>query len=107
MEFTFDAKMDIQNFNGSWDFYASGLIDVLSEELGRALTHLTQDHRERHRRFLQISLWSIQSVTRQLMDLIEYTTRIGNHQFKEWAERGQDQVNYLRRSLGEGAAWFD
>lgn len=97
LEISFDAKMDIvsfptvcllitsnkdekqTNFNGAWDVYTAGLAQILSEELGRALLSLTQDEKERRRRLYQIGLWSIQSVTKQLMEVIEYTRTLGRN----------------------------
>ena len=51
--------MDIENFNGAWDIYAAGLADILSEELGRALTEHINDEKEQSKYLKQIGLWSV------------------------------------------------
>ncbi|KAH6579529.1 hypothetical protein BASA61_010162 [Batrachochytrium salamandrivorans] len=66
------AKMDVNNFNGAWDIYAAGLVDVLSEETGRALSRLVQDERERTRRLRHIGIWSLQECSRAIISLLEY-----------------------------------
>ncbi|KAJ1332557.1 hypothetical protein BSLG_008859 [Batrachochytrium salamandrivorans] len=64
--------MDVNNFNGAWDIYAAGLVDVLSEETGRALSRLVQDERERTRRLRHIGIWSLQECSRAIISLLEY-----------------------------------
>ncbi|KAL2914308.1 Mitochondrial distribution and morphology protein 31, mitochondrial precursor [Polyrhizophydium stewartii] len=66
------AKMDVNNFNGAWDIYAAGLVDVLSEETGRALVRVVTDERERARQLKRIGLWSVQAMSRSLVALSEY-----------------------------------
>ncbi|KAJ1339686.1 hypothetical protein BSLG_005719 [Batrachochytrium salamandrivorans] len=66
------AKMDINNFNGAWDIFSAGLVDVLSEETGRALSNLVQDERERTRRLRRIGIWSLQQCGKAILSLSEY-----------------------------------
>ncbi|KAJ3025923.1 Mitochondrial distribution and morphology protein 31, mitochondrial precursor, partial [Rhizophlyctis rosea] len=52
----FSAGMELDNFNGAWTFQSAGLIDVLSDEIGRALTNMVRDERERARHLKRIGL---------------------------------------------------
>ncbi|KAJ3092714.1 Mitochondrial distribution and morphology protein 31, mitochondrial precursor [Quaeritorhiza haematococci] len=69
---TFAAKMDLANFDGAWTIYEAGLVDVLSEEVGQSLTQLVRDERERARQLKRVGLWSLQSVTKNLMVAVDY-----------------------------------
>ncbi|KAI9199384.1 mitochondrial distribution and morphology proteins-domain-containing protein [Polychytrium aggregatum] len=68
----FSAKMDLTKFDGAWDVYAAGMVDVLAEEVGKAFTALVENEHERSRRIRQVGLWSIQSVTKNLMTVMDY-----------------------------------
>ena len=81
---SFDTKMDVENFNGSWDIYAAGLVNLLSEEIGRAFLTLVQDERERNKRLRQVGLWSLQSVSKNLTDWIEYARNLGTTHPFHW-----------------------
>ncbi|KAI8811041.1 mitochondrial distribution and morphology proteins-domain-containing protein [Cladochytrium replicatum] len=68
----FTTQMDLNNFNGAWDVYAAGFVDVLSEESGRVIASLVQDEAERSRTLKRVGIWSIQSVTKQLLAIVDY-----------------------------------
>ncbi|KAI8799970.1 mitochondrial distribution and morphology proteins-domain-containing protein [Cladochytrium replicatum] len=68
----FTTQMDLNNFDGAWDVYAAGLVDVLSEESGRVIASLVQDEAERSRTLKRVGIWSIQSVTKQLLAIVDY-----------------------------------
>jgi distribution and morphology protein 31 len=40
--------------------------------VGRALVQLTTDERERNRRLKRVGLWGLQSVTRNLISVVDY-----------------------------------
>ncbi|KAJ3138797.1 Mitochondrial distribution and morphology protein 31, mitochondrial precursor [Physocladia obscura] len=69
---TFEARTELTNFDGSWDFFSAGLIDIAAEEIGRALTLLVLDERERTRHLKRIGLWSIQNATKNLMEVVDF-----------------------------------
>ncbi|KAJ3394543.1 Mitochondrial distribution and morphology protein 31, mitochondrial precursor, partial [Entophlyctis sp. JEL0112] len=69
---TFEARPKLTNFDGSWDFFSCGLVDIAAEEIGRALTLLVLDERERTRHLKRIGLWSLQNATKNLMELIAF-----------------------------------
>ncbi|KAJ1554040.1 Mitochondrial distribution and morphology protein 31, mitochondrial precursor [Nowakowskiella sp. JEL0078] len=69
---TFGAEIDMGNFDGAWDVYAAGMVDVFSEQVGMALTQLVEDERERTRRIKRVGLWSIQTATKNLMTVLDY-----------------------------------
>ncbi|RKP11204.1 mitochondrial distribution and morphology protein family 31/32 [Thamnocephalis sphaerospora] len=64
--------MDLQEFDGSWTLYEADLVDTISEGVGRALVQLATDERERNRRLKRVGLWGLQSVTRNLISVIDY-----------------------------------
>ncbi|TPX35911.1 hypothetical protein SmJEL517_g01848 [Synchytrium microbalum] len=68
----FGVQMDLTNFDGAWDIYAAGLADVLSEEVGRCFTHLVTDERERAKRLRRVGLWSLRSVSKNIVTLSDY-----------------------------------
>ncbi|KAJ3005322.1 UNVERIFIED_CONTAM: Mitochondrial distribution and morphology protein 31, mitochondrial precursor, partial [Siphonaria sp. JEL0065] len=69
---TFEARTELAQFDGSWDFYSAGIVDVVAEEIGRALTLLVLDERERTRHLKRIGLWSIQNATKNLMEVVDF-----------------------------------
>ncbi|ORY47450.1 mitochondrial distribution and morphology protein family 31/32 [Rhizoclosmatium globosum] len=69
---TFETRLPLENFNGSWDFFSAGVVDVVAEEIGRALTLLVLDERERTRQLKRIGLWSIQNATRGVMEVVDF-----------------------------------
>ncbi|KAI8922890.1 mitochondrial distribution and morphology proteins-domain-containing protein [Entophlyctis helioformis] len=82
---TFSVKMDVDNFNGAWDVFAAGLVDILSEETGRALTQLVQDERERNRRLRRIGIWSLQELGKSVVSLVEYLRGMRGGLAPQWA----------------------
>eukprot|EP00842_Homolaphlyctis_polyrhiza_P003680 jgi/Hompol1/4312/HPOL_002490-RA len=79
--FAFNTKMDVNNFNGAWDIFAAGIVDVLSEETGRILTDLVRDERETARHLRRVGLWSLQELSKNVVTLVEVVR--GNR--KPWA----------------------
>ncbi|KAJ3012473.1 UNVERIFIED_CONTAM: Mitochondrial distribution and morphology protein 31, mitochondrial precursor [Siphonaria sp. JEL0065] len=69
---TFEARTELARFDGSWDFFSAGIVDVVAEEIGRALTLLVLDERERTRHLKRIGLWSIQNATKNLMEVVDF-----------------------------------
>ncbi|TPX71395.1 hypothetical protein SpCBS45565_g01096 [Spizellomyces sp. 'palustris'] len=67
---SFNAKMDVSNFEGAWTIYQSSLVTILDEEVGRALTTMVSAQRARH--IKRIGMWSLASVTKHLALLMEY-----------------------------------
>jgi distribution and morphology protein 31 len=63
--------MDMINFDGAYDFYTAGLVDVLSEEVGRALIALLNDEHERNKRIKEIGLWSVSEISKSIISLVE------------------------------------
>ncbi|RKP27063.1 mitochondrial distribution and morphology protein family 31/32, partial [Syncephalis pseudoplumigaleata] len=52
--------IDLSEFDGAWTVYEAGLVDQISEQVGRALVQLTTDERERNRRLKRVGLWGLQ-----------------------------------------------
>ncbi|KAJ3251020.1 Mitochondrial distribution and morphology protein 31, mitochondrial precursor [Chytriomyces hyalinus] len=69
---SFEARMELANFDGSWDFWSAGIVDIVAEEVGRAMTLLVLDERERARHLKRIGLWSVQTTTRNLMEIVDF-----------------------------------
>jgi distribution and morphology protein 31 len=60
------------NFDGAWTIHSAGLVDFIGEEVGRALTELVLNERERTRQLKRVGLWSLQSVTKNLVKAVDY-----------------------------------
>ncbi|KAI8836021.1 mitochondrial distribution and morphology protein family 31/32 [Chytriomyces cf. hyalinus JEL632] len=69
---SFEARMELSKFDGSWDFWSAGIVDIVAEEVGRAMTLLVLDERERARHLKRIGLWSVQTTTRNLMEIVDF-----------------------------------
>jgi distribution and morphology protein 31 len=65
-------SISLKEFDGSWTLYEANLIDTISENIGRAIVQLAADERERNRRLKRVGLWGLQSVTRNLIRVIDY-----------------------------------
>lgn len=63
----------LAKFDGAWTVYDSGFAAELSKELSAELLNLVRDERERNRRLKRVGLWGIQSLTRNILTLVEYT----------------------------------
>lgn len=76
IQLSLSAQMDIENFNGAWDVYAAGLADVLSEEMGRALTTVVKEELAsplvNAKRLKQIGLWSVGEISQMILQLLEH-----------------------------------
>ncbi|KAI9355082.1 mitochondrial distribution and morphology proteins-domain-containing protein [Zopfochytrium polystomum] len=67
-----EGKMPLSNYNGAWTFHSAGLIDLIGEEIGRAVTLLVLDERERTRHLKRVGVWSIQNMTKTVMSALDY-----------------------------------
>ena len=65
------AQISLDNFDGAWDIYSAGLADILSEEIGRALSELVHDENENGKRFRQIGLWSVGDWSQKILNFLE------------------------------------
>ncbi|KAI9093037.1 mitochondrial distribution and morphology proteins-domain-containing protein [Phlyctochytrium arcticum] len=94
---SFSAKMDLDNFEGAWTVYQASLVDVLGEEVGRALTDMVAAQRAKHMK--RIGIWSLQSVTKRLAILMEYARGA-----RGWTQfgRGEGGAFAFGRELGIG-----
>ncbi|KAJ3313900.1 Mitochondrial distribution and morphology protein 31, mitochondrial precursor [Boothiomyces sp. JEL0838] len=70
--FSLSAQMDVENFNGAWDIYSAGLVDVLSEEMGRAVADLVNDEQEQAKRLKEFGLWSVAEVSQKILNVVEH-----------------------------------
>ncbi|KAJ3262542.1 Mitochondrial distribution and morphology protein 31, mitochondrial precursor [Boothiomyces macroporosus] len=61
-----------ENFNGAWDIYSAGLVDVLSEEMGRAVADLVNDEQEQAKRLKEFGLWSVAEVSQKILNVVEH-----------------------------------
>jgi mitochondrial distribution and morphology protein 31 len=59
------------NFNGAYDIYTAGLVDVMSEEVGRSLIALVQDEHERNKRIKEIGYWSVAELSKNIVSIVE------------------------------------
>jgi hypothetical protein len=87
--------------------YSSGLVDILSEETGRALAKLSQDNVEINRGLYRVALWAVSSITKTFATFFQYTSRLSQTQIQTWKEQGKESVRYLNHSLRNQSKWFD
>ncbi|KAJ3316653.1 Mitochondrial distribution and morphology protein 31, mitochondrial precursor [Blyttiomyces sp. JEL0837] len=80
---SFETQIPLENFNGAWTFHSAGLVDLIGEEIGRAMTLLVLDERERIRQLKRMSVWSLQSVTKNLMAAVDYARGVKG--WEHWA----------------------
>ncbi|KAJ1543691.1 Mitochondrial distribution and morphology protein 31, mitochondrial precursor [Cladochytrium tenue] len=78
-----DGKLPLSNFDGAWTFHSAGLIDLIGEEIGRAVTMRVLDERERMRHLRRIGVWSIQNATKGVMNVVDYAR--GVKRWEHWA----------------------
>ncbi|PVU96530.1 hypothetical protein BB561_001132 [Smittium simulii] len=64
-------KLDVGDFDGSWNAYDSGVVDLISEGMGRAFAQLIKDENERSRRLKLIGMWSVSTIAKQSVTLLE------------------------------------
>lgn len=82
----FDSAQDLMR--GSWTIYDCMLIDRFSEGVGRALSTLVQDERERTRRLKRVGLWSIRSLAKSARSIYEHLKGLkGLGYFSELGDR--------------------
>ncbi|OLY85118.1 Mitochondrial distribution and morphology protein 31 [Smittium mucronatum] len=67
-------RVDIENFDGSWNAYDSDLVYLVSDGIGEAFAKMVVDQRERSRRLKQIGIWSVSEMAKQLTLFLEYVT---------------------------------
>ncbi|KAJ3276372.1 Mitochondrial distribution and morphology protein 31, mitochondrial precursor [Terramyces sp. JEL0728] len=67
-----NANKIMENFNGAWDIYSAGLVDVLSEEMGRAVAGLVNDEQEQAKRLKEFGLWSLAEVSQKILNVVEH-----------------------------------
>ncbi|KAJ3412084.1 Mitochondrial distribution and morphology protein 31, mitochondrial precursor [Chytridiales sp. JEL 0842] len=82
----FEAKMDLANFDGAWTLHSAGLVDLIGEEIGRAMTESVLNERERTRQLKRVGLWSLQSVTKNLVNAVDYAR--GAKGYENWMNFG-------------------
>lgn len=70
--FQFGTKMELKLFDGAWSIYNSGLVDVFSEEIGKALGVMVLDEKERTRQLKKVGLWGIQAMAKNVYALYEH-----------------------------------
>ncbi|TPX38470.1 hypothetical protein SeLEV6574_g07772 [Synchytrium endobioticum] len=88
----FGVQVDLNNFDGAWTIYSAGLAEVLAEEVGRCFTHLVRDERERAKRLRRVGLWTLQSVSKNIVTLSDYLR--GTKGFPEFLGRGSLAYGY-------------
>ncbi|KAJ1972742.1 Mitochondrial distribution and morphology protein 31, mitochondrial precursor [Dimargaris xerosporica] len=64
--------LQTSDFDGSWSFYDCRFVDKASTEIGKGFAKLAYDERERNRHLKRVGLWSVQTVTRNLISLMYY-----------------------------------
>ncbi|KAJ1958525.1 Mitochondrial distribution and morphology protein 31, mitochondrial precursor [Dispira parvispora] len=64
--------MTTAQFDGAWTVYDSEFVYNASTEIGKGFVQLVYDERERNRRLKRVGLWSVQTVTRNLISLLQY-----------------------------------
>ncbi|RKP04347.1 hypothetical protein CXG81DRAFT_655, partial [Caulochytrium protostelioides] len=70
---SFGAEILRSQFDGAWSVHSAGMVDVLGEEVGRAVAALVADERERSRRLKRMGIWSLHSVSKSMMAVLDYT----------------------------------
>ncbi|KAI8831095.1 mitochondrial distribution and morphology protein family 31/32 [Chytridium lagenaria] len=71
------------NFDGAWTFHSAGMVDLVGEEIGRAVTALVLSEKERSHHLKRVGLWSIQSVTKNIMTAVDYAR--GTRGWEHWS----------------------
>ncbi|KAJ1656967.1 Mitochondrial distribution and morphology protein 31, mitochondrial precursor [Dispira simplex] len=64
--------MTTAQFDGAWTVYDSEFVYKASTEIGKGFVQLVYDERERNRRLKRVGLWSVQTVTRNLISMLQY-----------------------------------
>ncbi|KAI0218055.1 Mitochondrial distribution and morphology protein 31, mitochondrial precursor [Massospora cicadina] len=62
----------LAKFDGAWTVHDSEFATDFSQELNAEFLKLVHDERERNRRLKRVGLWGIQSLTRNIITLVEY-----------------------------------
>ncbi|KAJ3095299.1 Mitochondrial distribution and morphology protein 31, mitochondrial precursor [Phlyctochytrium planicorne] len=79
---SFWVKTDLNNFDGAWTFHSAGMVDMFGEEIGRAVADIVLNEKERSHHLKRVGLWSIQSVTKNIMTAVEYAR--GTRGWEHW-----------------------
>lgn len=69
---SFGAEILQDQYDGAWTVHSAGMVDVLGEEVGRAVTALVMDERARNRRLKHFGIWSLHSFSKSLMAVLDY-----------------------------------
>lgn len=75
---------------------------ILSSEIGQAVARHVSDDRERSRRLRAIGLWSLTSVTRNLVTLVDYVSGVrgwSHFYASPWMLESQPYLSYGTSSL--------
>lgn len=65
----FHLNMDLQNFNGAWTFFDSGLVTAISDEISKLILRLFYDEKDQFHHLRKIGLWSLKYLSKGLMSL--------------------------------------
>lgn len=57
--------------NGAWSIYQCGLVDALSNQISQTIAYQVIASKERTQRLRRIGLWSLQSVSRNIVEIWE------------------------------------
>ena len=87
--------------------YSSGLVDILSEETGRALAKLSQDNTEINRGLYRVGVWVVSNFTKAFATFFQFTSRLSQTQIQTWKEQGKESIRYLNHSLRNQGKWFE
>jgi distribution and morphology protein 31 len=68
--------LDLGKFEGAWTIYDADLPNLMSERIGLAMAKSMADERKRQQHLRRVGLWGVQSVTRNLISLWEYTGNV-------------------------------
>ena len=67
---SFSTEVDLGNFNGSWGLYESGIVDILSIEIGKGINHIVGHDLSSFEAWRNMSFWGVQYLSRQILAVL-------------------------------------
>ncbi|KAL6621642.1 hypothetical protein U3516DRAFT_542182 [Neocallimastix sp. 'constans'] len=69
LSFEFELPMD--NLDGAWTLFDSEIADAFGTGMGTSITELVKNERERNKAIKHVGLWSLQSVSKNVINIYE------------------------------------
>jgi hypothetical protein len=65
----FEFELPLDNFDGSWTLYDSEIADAFGTGMSTSIAELVKNERERNKAMKQVSLWSLPSVSKNVINI--------------------------------------